>query len=107
MDHVDQIVERAADRLRELEPDAIAVVVTGSYARGAADEHSDLDVRAITKREPRPLPDLVRGTAGTEAAPRLARRAFACLLARRETGARVVDARLSDRLPRGVRLGHP
>jgi phosphoribosyl-AMP cyclohydrolase len=30
----------------------MAVVVTGSYARGTADEHSDLDVRAITRSEP-------------------------------------------------------
>jgi hypothetical protein len=53
VDRVDQIVEQAARRLRELEPSAFAVVVTGSDARGTADEHSDLDVRAITKREPR------------------------------------------------------
>jgi hypothetical protein len=52
VDSVDQIVERAAERLRELEPGTVAVVVTGSYARGTADEHSDLDVRAITDPEP-------------------------------------------------------
>jgi phosphoribosyl-AMP cyclohydrolase len=52
VDRVDQIIERAADRLRELEESAVAVVVTGSHARGTADEHSDLDVRAITHREP-------------------------------------------------------
>jgi hypothetical protein len=53
MDRVDEVVEQAAARLRELEPAAIAVVVTGSYARGTADELSDLDVRAITRRKPR------------------------------------------------------
>jgi len=52
MDSVDEIVERASERLRELEPSGIAVVVTGSYARGTADRHSDLDVRVITKLKP-------------------------------------------------------
>jgi hypothetical protein len=52
MDRVDPIVEQAAARLRELEPSAVAVVVSGSYARGTADEYSDLDVRAITGGEP-------------------------------------------------------
>jgi phosphoribosyl-AMP cyclohydrolase len=52
MDRIDQIVEREADRLRKLEPDAVAIVVSGSYARGAADEYSDLDLRAIITREP-------------------------------------------------------
>jgi phosphoribosyl-AMP cyclohydrolase len=52
-DEIDGIVDQAADWLRELEPDTIAVVLAGSYARGAADEHSDLDVRAITDRDPR------------------------------------------------------
>ena len=53
MDRLDEIVDEATARLRELEPDAIAIVLTGSYARGTADEHSDLDVRAITSGEPR------------------------------------------------------
>jgi hypothetical protein len=52
MDRFDPLVERAAEQLRKLEPDAIAVVVTGSYARGASDEYSDLDVRAIVTRHP-------------------------------------------------------
>lgn len=47
-----ELVTRVVARLRELEPTAIAVVVTGSYATGAADEHSDLDIRAITQGEP-------------------------------------------------------
>jgi hypothetical protein len=51
MDRVDPLVERAAGRLRELEPEAIASRQR-SYARGTADEHSDL-VRAITTGEPR------------------------------------------------------
>lgn len=53
MDRVDSVIERATERLRKHEPGAIAVVVTGSYARGTADEHSDLDVRAITTRKSR------------------------------------------------------
>jgi phosphoribosyl-AMP cyclohydrolase len=40
-------------RLLDLEPAAAAVVVTGSYAKGTADERSDLDVRAITTDPPR------------------------------------------------------
>jgi phosphoribosyl-AMP cyclohydrolase len=52
VDRVDEIVEEAAQRLRALEPSAVAVVLTGSHARGAVDEYSDLDVRAITEDEP-------------------------------------------------------
>ena len=40
-------------RLLELEPAAGAILVTGSYAKGTADERSDLDVRAITTEPPR------------------------------------------------------
>jgi len=39
-------------RLLDLEPAAGAVLVTGSYARGTADERSDLDVRAVTTEPP-------------------------------------------------------
>lgn len=46
------LFERVVARLRELEPDAIAVLVEGSYARGTADEHSDLDVRVVVPSEP-------------------------------------------------------
>lgn len=40
-------------RLVELEPDAGAVLVTGSYAKGTAAPDSDLDVRALTAGPPR------------------------------------------------------
>lgn len=49
----DEIVRAVVGRLLELEPGACAVVLCGSYARGTADEHSDLDVRAITSGPPR------------------------------------------------------
>ena len=39
--------------LLDLEPAAGAVLVTGSHAKGTADERSDLDVRAITTEPPR------------------------------------------------------
>jgi hypothetical protein len=48
MDRIDPVIEEVAERLRELEPGAIAVVVVGSYARGTAEEGSDLDMKAIT-----------------------------------------------------------
>jgi predicted nucleotidyltransferase len=35
------LLEEIVTRLRELEPTAIAVLVSGSYARGAADDGSD------------------------------------------------------------------
>jgi Nucleotidyltransferase domain len=41
------------ERLVELEPDARAVVVTGSHAKGTAKPDSDLDVRALTAGRPR------------------------------------------------------
>jgi len=47
-----ELVERIVRRLRELEPTAVAIVVTGSYARGEADADSDLDVRVVTRRRP-------------------------------------------------------
>lgn len=52
MDRAVQVVERAAERLRALEPDALAVLVAGSFARGTADEWSDLDLRALTRGAP-------------------------------------------------------
>jgi hypothetical protein len=47
MDRLPAVVEPAVVRLRELEPSAIAVLVGGSYAKGTADELSDLDLTAI------------------------------------------------------------
>jgi hypothetical protein len=53
MDRIDPLIETASARLRELEPSAVAVVVTGSYAKGTADADSDLDLTAITDGGPR------------------------------------------------------
>jgi predicted nucleotidyltransferase len=53
MDRAEPLIEAAALRVRELEPDAIAIMVFGSYARNRADEASDLDLRAVTTVEPR------------------------------------------------------
>lgn len=47
-----RLVERVVARLRELEPNVIAVLVSGSYAKGTADESSDLDVQVVTQGEP-------------------------------------------------------
>jgi phosphoribosyl-AMP cyclohydrolase len=46
------IAERVVARIRELEPSAIAVLVSGSYAKGTADESSDLDLQVATEDEP-------------------------------------------------------
>ena len=46
------LLERIVERLRMLEPTAIAVLVSGSYAKGTADEDSDLDVQMVTENEP-------------------------------------------------------
>jgi hypothetical protein len=46
------LAERVVARIRELEPSAIAVIVFGSYAKGKADQDSDLDVHAVTEDEP-------------------------------------------------------
>lgn len=47
-----RLAERVVDRLLALEPGAIAILVSGSYAKGLADEHSDLDVQVATGGEP-------------------------------------------------------
>jgi hypothetical protein len=47
-----ELVERIVVRLCELEPNAIAILVSGSYAKGTADESSDLDVQVVTNGEP-------------------------------------------------------
>lgn len=47
-----RLVERVVRRLRDLEPSAMAVLVSGSYAKEATDELSDLDVQVVTSGEP-------------------------------------------------------
>lgn len=44
----DALVERAVEQLLRLEPEATAVLLTGSYAKGTAAVGSDLDLMAIT-----------------------------------------------------------
>ena len=41
------MIEAAVARLREREPGAIAILVAGSYAKGTADNLSDLDLTAV------------------------------------------------------------
>lgn len=53
MDCTEPLIEEAASRVRELEPETIAVLVFGSFARARADARSDLDLRAVTAVEPR------------------------------------------------------
>jgi phosphoribosyl-AMP cyclohydrolase len=48
-----ELLARVVARLRELEPATIAILVSGSYAKGTADEASDLDVPVVTDSEPR------------------------------------------------------
>ncbi|MGH2388743.1 MAG: nucleotidyltransferase domain-containing protein, partial [Chloroflexota bacterium] len=40
-------------RLRTEEPAAVAVLLRGSYARGQAGSHSDLDLTVLAKGSPR------------------------------------------------------
>ena len=47
------LLRRAVARLRRYEPQTIAVLVTGSYAKGLETLTSDLDLLAITRRRPR------------------------------------------------------
>ena len=46
------LLARVVARLRELEPYTVAILVTGSYAKGTADEDSDLDVNVLTDGKP-------------------------------------------------------
>lgn len=46
------LVQRIVTRLLELEPDTIAILLMGSYAKGTASEASDLDLTAITRAIP-------------------------------------------------------
>jgi len=45
------MIDVAVTRLRERESGAIAVLVGGSYAKGTADELSDLDLTAIVEQD--------------------------------------------------------
>jgi len=47
------VLERIVARLHGLEPSTIAVLVSGSYAKGTAAEASDLDVQVVTTEQPR------------------------------------------------------
>lgn len=47
-----ELLERVVARLLALEPDAVAVLVLGSYAKGTADESSDLDLEVVTPGAP-------------------------------------------------------
>lgn len=46
------LLERVVRRLLELEPTSIAILVTGSYARGSAAIDSDLDLKVVTRDPP-------------------------------------------------------
>jgi phosphoribosyl-AMP cyclohydrolase len=48
----EHLLARWAERLRREEPRAVAVLCHGSYARGAAEAHSDLDLDVISDGEP-------------------------------------------------------
>ena len=45
-------LERVVAQLRELESSAVAVLVSGSYAKGTADEHCDLDLTVVIEGDP-------------------------------------------------------
>lgn len=48
----DAFLKSWVETLRAEEPDALAVLVTGSYARGTPEPHSDLDLLVLTRGEP-------------------------------------------------------
>jgi phosphoribosyl-AMP cyclohydrolase len=47
----DELLARWAERLRREEPRAVAILCHGSYARGAAEPHSDLDLDVLVDGE--------------------------------------------------------
>jgi phosphoribosyl-AMP cyclohydrolase len=46
------LLERVVQRVLELEPETVALLVVGSYARGAATVVSDLDIKVVTRGAP-------------------------------------------------------
>lgn len=50
------LLQQRCARLRQHEPDALAILIFGSYGRGDAGPYSDLDLRVITSAPPR-VPD--------------------------------------------------
>lgn len=48
----DDVLGRIVARVRELEPETVAILVSGSYAKGVADERSDLDLQVATAQAP-------------------------------------------------------
>lgn len=46
------VLRRVVQRVRTLEPLAVAIAVSGSYAKGTADERSDLDLQVATDGAP-------------------------------------------------------
>ncbi len=46
------VLDDVVDRLRQAEPAALAVLVTGSYASGRASARSDLDLTVLTADPP-------------------------------------------------------
>lgn len=47
-----ELLERVLERVFELEPTTIAILVSGSYAKETADDQSDLDVQVVTAEKP-------------------------------------------------------
>ena len=61
----DEIVDEAflaawVERLRATVPKAVAVILKGSYARGDAGPHSDIDFDVLTAGEARGVPGVLR-----------------------------------------------
>jgi Nucleotidyltransferase domain len=46
------LLARIVERVLELEPKTVAILVSGSYAKGVADEQSDLDLVVVREGEP-------------------------------------------------------
>jgi phosphoribosyl-AMP cyclohydrolase len=49
---IEQLLARWVERLRREEPRAVAILCHGSYARGAPEAHSDLDMDVLVDEEP-------------------------------------------------------